>query len=376
MPSLATAAQAAEALKAPAVTVTSERCARYRHKASTCEYCLGVCPAHAVSFDPLNAPAIDEEACTGCGACASVCPTGALEHANPDDREVEADIAMSVEMNGAVTFACARAGDVPGAIRVPCLATVDVPFVLEALSRGASSVHLISGDCDSCSSRQAGWLGQTMADMAASLASALGREGAVTLTVSGASEEEAAAGPALSRRAFLLALSGRGADAGARVARAILPRGDAREAPDPRLVRSEFLKHVPTSRLRLTSALVSLAEARDAALEGFLFSLPAVDEEQCRGCAMCAKCCPTGALAAERDGDTFTLTFDAAICTSCYLCEDVCGKDAITRSEGLASAIFAAAEPYTVVCKDCEDPFAIDPERKIGRLFSTLVSHA
>jgi len=377
MPSLATAVHAAEALKAPAVTVTLERCARYRHKASTCEYCVGVCPADAVSFDPLNAPAIDEDACIGCGACASVCPTGALEHADPDDREVEADIALSVEMNGGVTFVCGHSGDVPGAIRVACLARIDASLILDALARGARLVHMRSGDCAACPSRAAGTFARATADAAASLAFSLGRDKVVTLSVLGASEEEMSSGPALSRRAFLLMLSGTGAGAGERVARVFLSRGGSGDAPDPRLVRGEFLKHVPVSRIRLTTALDVLAGGDESTLQGFLLSVPAVDADGCRGCAMCAKVCPTGALTAAREDRDFALTFDARACTSCYLCEDVCGNSAITRNEGMATALLGSGMPVTVVHKeDCEDPFAVPHQEKLARLFSALVSHA
>lgn len=377
MPSLATAAQAAEALKAPAVTIAAERCARYRHKASTCKHCLGVCPADAISFDDMNAPIIDEEACTGCGACASVCPTGVLEHASPGDRELEADIALSVEMNGAAAFACGRAGDVPGAIRVACLARVDVPVILHALTLGARSIHMSSGDCAACPSRSAGEYARAAADAASSLAAAFGRDGAVMLSVLGASEEEASSGPALSRRAFLLMLSHRSAGAGERAARAFVSRGDAKETPDPRLVRGEFLKHVPDSRVRLTAALDRLAGGDEATLEGFLFSVPAIDSDGCKGCAMCAKVCPTGALSAVREDREFTLTFDAGICTSCYLCEDVCGTGAITRSEGMAAGMLGSGAPVTIVYKqDCEDPLAVPHQEKLARLFTALVSHA
>lgn len=373
MPSFAQAAGAAELLHETAIIITPVRCARYRHKASQCAYCEAVCPADAIGFDVLNAPVIDGDTCLGCGACASVCPTGALEH---DGGGTESDIAMSIAACGDVTFACTRAGDVVGALSVPCLARIDAGLILHALASGASCVHLVSELCESCPSKDAGLLARAFAETADGLASSCGMQDAVMTSVRDVAEEEAAHGPALSRRAFFLMLSSKGAGVGVKAAHSALARSSGVSAADPRRVRAEFTKHVPTSRIRLADALLGLAAEDAASLGGFLFSLPAADGERCRGCAMCATVCPTGALEVVREEERFTLTFDAKVCTSCYLCEDVCGKGAITRSEGALRAVLWADEPLVLVDKRCEDPYAVKPEDKLGRLFSTHISRA
>lgn len=47
-----------------------------------CQSCRDACPAMAIRFRPTRGgpfrPELDEDACTGCGACLSVCPVGAL----------------------------------------------------------------------------------------------------------------------------------------------------------------------------------------------------------------------------------------------------------------------------------------------------------
>jgi ferredoxin-type protein NapF len=47
-----------------------------------CQSCRDACPEMAIRFRPTRGgpfrPALDEDACTGCGACLSVCPVGAL----------------------------------------------------------------------------------------------------------------------------------------------------------------------------------------------------------------------------------------------------------------------------------------------------------
>jgi ferredoxin-type protein NapF len=46
-----------------------------------CSSCRDACPAQAIHFPILSRlplPEVDAEACTGCGACVSVCPVGAI----------------------------------------------------------------------------------------------------------------------------------------------------------------------------------------------------------------------------------------------------------------------------------------------------------
>jgi len=44
-----------------------------------CFACLDVCDVRAIKFKGMFNPIIDEEICTSCGMCVSVCPTNSLE---------------------------------------------------------------------------------------------------------------------------------------------------------------------------------------------------------------------------------------------------------------------------------------------------------
>lgn len=63
-----------------AVAIAVERCLPYQ--GVVCQSCRDACGAGAILF-PLTAgqtarPVIDDDACTGCGFCAGVCPTKAV----------------------------------------------------------------------------------------------------------------------------------------------------------------------------------------------------------------------------------------------------------------------------------------------------------
>ena len=58
-----------------------------------CQTCLTVCPYDAIVRDEARGLAIVSEAlCTGCGTCAAACPSSAIQQAGFNDRQVRAEI--------------------------------------------------------------------------------------------------------------------------------------------------------------------------------------------------------------------------------------------------------------------------------------------
>ena len=79
MPSLLDAAEAFSKLGKKSVEIDQAACVRVRHRHASCTACFQVCAHEAISRDDDGLLAIDNHLCTGCGACASVCPTSALQ---------------------------------------------------------------------------------------------------------------------------------------------------------------------------------------------------------------------------------------------------------------------------------------------------------
>jgi ferredoxin len=118
---------------------------------------------------------VDPDKCLGCEACAVVCPTGALDFAQPRAAlraglraaGAAAGAAASVspvpavvstptgESTAAVTIACVRADLSAGrgtGIRVECLGCVGTTDLLVAWASGVRSIYLIDAGCDACRS--------------------------------------------------------------------------------------------------------------------------------------------------------------------------------------------------------------------------------
>ena len=71
-----------------AIRVHRERCAKVRNRNVDCLKCAAACTSGCLSLDDGEL-VIDASKCVGCGTCATVCPTCALESLNPSDAELK-----------------------------------------------------------------------------------------------------------------------------------------------------------------------------------------------------------------------------------------------------------------------------------------------
>ena len=108
-----------EQLQSADITVHQNRCAVVRNRNATCMKCAEVCTSGCISYDD-NELVIAPEKCIGCGTCATICPTCALEAHRPDDAELlQSCLSACAQADGEVIIACeqllsaARASTIP-----------------------------------------------------------------------------------------------------------------------------------------------------------------------------------------------------------------------------------------------------------------------
>jgi ferredoxin len=365
-------------------------CAHSRNERVGCRACIDVCSARAVSSEaslkgksqgkprgttPATPTAggqgggvvVDPHLCVGCGACTTVCPTGALAYAVPNTldqgtrlrtllstyaRTGGRDAALLVHSEGAglrLIEDLGRAASIdPATHGVPArviplavwhTASVGLDLWLTAIAHGASQVWVLMTDEEAPEYRQA--LAEQMAQGQAIL-SGLGYAGAHLRIVEARDARDLAA--------LDVALRAPPAQ-GVRVAAAFAAQADKRATLE--LALEHLLAQAPST----DAAAIALPAA------GALYGSVDVDAQRCTMCLACVGACPASALVDNPERPQ--LRFVEKNCVQCGLCVGTCPENALRLAPRLLAAdggrarrqmrVLNEAEP--AACVQCGKPF-------------------
>ena len=368
------------AVDSAAIRVHRERCAKVRNRNVVCLKCAAACTSGCIALVEGEL-VIDAARCVGCGTCATVCPTCALESLNPGDAEL-AGACLSAVRDGRVVVGCGLAlealdGLVDSAAVVPvvCAGRVDESLLCTLAARGVREATVLCGRCDRCAQRHGAATAVLVTETAQTLLDAWGASLAVRVTDEVPqfllAEGVTAAAAARARDDFFA--DGRACAPvvreGDAAADGVVSEGGPRpvgrgpvslsspeaEAADTtvgpglrffwnsghsrkvashslHVMKDGTLPHfVPDRRERLLDALAALGEAADSSVACRLWGTVVIDGAKCVSCRMCATFCPTGAIAKfdEADG-SLGVAHTPADCVKCGSCRDICPTQAIT----------------------------------------------
>ncbi len=328
--------------------VDSTRCLHSWNQANACEQCVVACPSQALTVAP-GAVTLDAAACSGCGLCLHLCPTGVF--AGEDETAHLLRSVATLRARAALDLTCgpfaATLADpgVDAIVQVQgCLASLGAAAYVGLTALGIDAIGLRLEACDAC---PIGALRETIAATAA-------RAAALTHTTITTRAAAPAAGvrkplhathaPHYSRRALLHRFVGSD-----READLSLPPLDSSPPAG---------KAPPLERRALLHALAHLPEERRSAAAYFpTFTTSSA----CTACQTCAAVCPTGALSSELTEHAFALHLEPLACTACGLCVELCAPAALQPAPAVA---YIDAQPITLLeqatrsCKRCRAPFA------------------
>ena len=343
-------------------TYKQKLCAHSRNEQTGCNACIEICSAEAIASDKHRQQIkVNPNLCVGCGACTTVCPTGALGYAYPKAAEQGAKIRTLVstyeraggaapilllhsqERGQALVEELGRAARVGGAQGVPAsviplavwhTASIGIDLWLSAVAQGAAHVAVLATH-EEAPQYLEGLRAQM--DVAQVILNALGYEGSHLSLVHSRTPAD------LDRDLQLLAKL-----------RGAVPKERARYAvaADKRTTLDLALDH-----------LVEHAPARPEAI-----ALPAaspfgnilVDKDKCTLCLSCVGACPASALQDNPNAPQLRLV--EKNCVQCGLCAKTCPEQAITLEPRLLLTperkqprVLNEAKPYG--CIRCSKPF-------------------
>ena len=390
-------------------------CAHSRNEQTGCTACIDVCSARAIRSDasrkgkadgkasrhatataggsgPLPAPVggrviVEPSLCVGCGACSTVCPSGAMSFAYPGTPDQGKRLrtmlsayahaggrgaALLVHSEGAGTRLVdqlGRAARTDRTVRgVPArvlpfavwhTASVGLDLWLSAFAMGARQVWVLVTDEEAPEYRHA--LADQMA-VAQAIVSGLGFAGEHFRLLEARDARDLAALDAALQAAPA---------AGVKTAATFAVQPGKRDTLD--IALAHLLAQAPAAATVATQA-IALPTA------GAPFGSITVDAAKCTLCLACVGACPERALADNPERPQ--LKFIEKNCVQCGLCEKTCPEQAITLEPRLwladegkarkAARVLHEVEPFQ--CIRCGKPFGT--LRAIETMMAKLAGHA
>jgi ferredoxin len=371
-------------------------CAHSRNEQIGCTACIDVCSAQAIRSDAslkgkskgalAGGVIVEPHLCVGCGACSTVCPSGALTFGYPGPEDtgkrlrtaltayahaggpghISAALLLHSEQAGTRAIdqlgRSARSGralqGLPARVVPLALwhtASVGIDLWLAAIAQGASQVWVLLTDEEAPEYQQA--LTEQMA-VAQALMTGLGYAGEhFKLLHGGAAAKLSVLDSALRAPA----------------AQTVKRAGTFATQADKRATLDLAIDHL-LSQAPQPADVVPLPAA------GAPFGTLVVDTAKCTLCLSCVSACPEAALADNPDKPQ--LKFIEKNCVQCGLCASTCPEDAITLQPRLwladsgkarkAPRVLAEMEPYK--CMRCSKPFGT--LLAIENMINKLAGHA
>ena len=344
-------------------------CAHSRSRQVGCNQCIDVCSTEAIAADG-DGVKVEPHLCMGCGACATVCPSGALRFAYPSAPDAGARLKLLLSTYGraggrdacvllhdeggrhAIAALARRGRGLPARVipyEVHHVASTGLDVWLAALSLGASQVAVLATYAVAPEYLEA--LDRQMR-IAEAIAQSLGYQGQHFRTFASADVK------ALEDMLW--------------------------SWPAARSVRTPATFGFTTDK-RTTAALAVEHLARHAPAPQAEIALPAgapfgtlvVDKAACTMCLACIGACPEGALL--DNPETPQLRFIESKCVQCGLCEKTCPEDAIALVPRLSLVPEAKAprvlnEAAIFKCIVCGKP--LGTERMIETMLERLAGHS
>lgn len=336
-----------ERLQSRRLSVRGSRCVIVRNRNASCRRCAEACTSECITLRD-NELAVNPERCIGCGTCATVCPTGALEAREPNDRDLLKCALESLrDNNGTVVFICAELARTaagrfnPTAIvTVACLGRLEESELVFLAAAGARSIRLAHGNCASCACAPGIKTAQSVCESTNNLLACWNVALRITLAprmpafcrLTGKSAFDEA------RRDFFFSLADEGKTAAHEAADFALNRvlsvDEGKLQRPPHVTEAGTLPtHLPRRRSLLLDSLEHLGKPRDELVATRLWGHVVIDAERCTSCRMCAVFCPTGALSLYERADEQELAHAPGLCVKCHTCESVCPHEAIRLSD-------------------------------------------
>jgi ferredoxin len=351
-------------------------CAHSRNEQVGCQACVDICSAEAIRSDASRQQIeVNAHLCVGCGACTTVCPTGALTYAYPKASEQglklgtllstyrqaggqdpvlllhgqQAGQTLVEELGRAAQLRVARG--LPAHVMPVSLwhtASLGLEVWLTALTHGAAQVLVLT-------------TGEEAPQYVEGLQSQMDQVQALMEGLGYAASRQPCVQWVRATQVTELDAELQRLTTGAHRPRGVVPLATFQVTSGKRstleLALAHLIEHAPALRTR--DAPQALALPREGALWGAV----KVNADACTLCMSCVSACPAGAL--QDNPDAPQLRFVEKNCVQCGLCVTTCPEKALQL------------EPRLLLTRDRQQARVLNETRpygcvRCGKAFGTL----
>lgn len=295
--------------------VNLSKCTHTRHKSSTCNACVDVCPENAISLqDGLQV----DWSCNGCGLCTSVCPTEAIELREQSNKEIYTNIKHQAEENEQLFFQCelAISKGINNGIKLSCLGQIDDLAIQLSIAYGVKEFNFLTDYCQNCTLESGYKLFEVrLAKWKEMWPEVKWNEVNKQTYLSYAQNNETNKTNGIDRRAFFKVI---GNETKNIVMESVKPTAKE-ETP----WRNGELVAQDSIRLQVREKWI---KSKMGSNDNFIAQVLEVTDS-CITCGICEKVCPTDAI--EMDDKNGKPIWNAEHCVNCNLCVDVCYRNAL-----------------------------------------------
>jgi Fe-S-cluster-containing hydrogenase component 2 len=300
------------------VRFLERRCLRSRFNRNRCRSCLDECQAGALTLDGRKI-SFNQEACTGCMRCASVCPNDAFDGGIKLTHLLE-----TLGSSNQVVLTCSDSLHFQPKLLIPCIGFLSEPLLAAMNSVAQENFYVDVTHCHDCNNSHC-------------LSSFYEKMEKVTdrnknnklIALKNRSEIHAvhSVDGGVARRSYLRFAK-----------KSIIDLG--REAVCPGQTNTiSSQKHADKgpvmASILLYYAYKKSPEDAKEVLRSYFYTVKVTGH--CNLCPGCQGMCPTGALKRKTDGEgEKRLMFISSACSGCGLCRDFCKRNAIKVTRGIA----------------------------------------
>lgn len=326
------------------VEVHQEACKNYRNKSAVCRLCIDCCSEEAISLQNQT-PFIVDSKCIDCGACVSMCPVNAIDHLTKPYKKT----AEYVNNYPLAEITCDQVEEFNRGIKIPCLLYLDVPLISQYATK-CEELHIYTGGCHSCRKVGAEKITRHLENIQRQLEN-LGTNFIIKTKQELPENQSQQSVNAVSRRELLSRFSI------SSIRELLLPtskQSEVHTGADESFESQSIMERIHFKKKLFNKFYESEKQLNNikykSSESSFSFNL----NDNCNGCTVCERICPTKAIYWETSENVAQLIFDSQLCMECDKCL-ACPVGALTKSEPQKAETDIKKKLISMNIVDCTD---------------------